>query len=183
MLRLSTSRLDLIAATLEHLEAEVHDRVQLSQLLNAQIPDNWPPPLNDDKSMQWMLRYLRENPDAGGWMMWYFILLDGPGGKPLVIGNGGFKGKPSTDGTAEVGYSIMESHQRQGYGTEAASALIGWAFIHPHITRVIAETLPDLTPSIRLLEKIGFRFVRKGSEEGVVRYELLREAYEQDTSF
>ena len=133
--------------------------------------------------MQWTLRYLRENPDADGWAMWYFILRDVPGGKRLAIGNGGFKGKPSADGTVEVGFSVIESYQRQGLATEAVSALLGWAFIHPEVSRVIAHTMPDLAPSIRVLVKIGFRFTGKGSEEGSVRYELLREAFEQDTSF
>jgi RimJ/RimL family protein N-acetyltransferase len=36
---------------------------------------------------------------------------------------------------------------------------------------VILETLPDLTPSIGVLEKCGFRFIGEGSESGVVRYE------------
>ena len=183
MLSVSTSRLDLIAATIDLLEAELHDRARLSLLLNAAIPDNWPPPLNDIASMEWMLRYLQHNSDSNGWSMWYFVLRDGPGGRPLAIGNGGFKGKPSADGTVEVGYSIMENNQRQGYASEAVNALLGWAFMHPGITRIVAETLPDLTPSIRLLDKLGFRLVGKGSEEGVIRYGLLRGSYEQDTSF
>jgi len=183
MLHLSTSRLNLIAATPGHVEAEVHDRAKLSRLLNAQVPDDWPPPLNDDKSMQWTLRYLRDNPDAIGWTMWYFILRDGPDGKPIAVGNGGFKGKPSTGGIVEVGYSIMENHQGNGYATEAVSVLIGWAFMHPEVNKIIVHTLPGLTASIRVVEKIGFSFVGKGSEEGTIRCELFREAFEQDTSF
>ena len=36
----------------------------------------------------------------------------------------------------------------------------------------MAETLPELTASIRVLEKNGFRFAGPGSEDGVIRYEL-----------
>ncbi len=178
-LQLSTLRLTLIAGTLAHAEAEVHNRPLLPQLLNATVPDNWPPPLNDDASMQWFLRYLQENPDASGWSMWYILLREGSSEKPLLIGNGGFKGKPTADGTVEVGYSVMENHQRQGYATEAMSALIDWAFTHPEVSRVIAETLTDLTPSIKVMEKNGLRFFGKGSEEGVIRYQLVREEYER----
>lgn len=39
---------------------------------------------------------------------------------------------------------------------------------------VVAETLPDLVPSIGVLDKLGFTFVGGGSEAGVVRYQLLR---------
>ena len=40
--------------------------------------------------------------------------------------------------------------------------------------RVIAETLPDLFPSIGVLRKIGFSYAGEGSEPGVIRYELRR---------
>lgn len=178
MLSLSTQRLRLIAGTLDHAEAEVHERDCLPQLLYAQVPENWPPPLNDDASMQWFLRYLRENPDTNGWTMWYFILPGRSDRPSLVIGNGGFKGKPTIDGTVEVGYSIMKEHQRNGYCTEAVEALIGWAFEHSEVVRVIAETLPHLSPSIRVLEKTGFTCAGKGSEEDAIRYELTRRRHE-----
>jgi RimJ/RimL family protein N-acetyltransferase len=48
------------------------------------------------------------------------------------------------------------------------------AFGLPEVTRVIAETLPDLTPSIGVLKKCGFRLVGEGSEPGVIRFELTR---------
>jgi [ribosomal protein S5]-alanine N-acetyltransferase len=182
MLSIDTQRLRLIAATIEHGEAEVHKSGQLSKLLGAQIPETWPPPLNDDASMLWFLRYLQENPDAHGWTMWYFVLRNGPGGMPKVIGSGGFKGKPSTDGTVEMGYSIMENHQRQGYCTEAMRALVDWAFEHNDVNRVVAETMLDLTPSIRVMEKVGLAFVGKGAEEGTIRYELPRWNYETQQS-
>jgi hypothetical protein len=44
---------------------------------------------------------------------------------------------------------------------------------------VIAETLPELTPSIRVLEKSGFVSGGEGSEEGLIRFELSRSAYER----
>ena len=74
----------------------------------------------------------------------------------MLIGNGGFKGKFVAAGTCEVGYSVMESHQCNGYATEVVRALVEWAFSHPEIDRVVAHTLPELTPSIRVLEKNGF---------------------------
>ena len=38
----------------------------------------------------------------------------------------------------------------------------------------LAETLPELTPSIGVLEKCGFRLIGDGSEPGVIRFELTR---------
>lgn len=47
-----------------------------------------------------------------------------------------------------------------------------WAFSRQEVRAVIVHTLPDLTPSIRVLEKCGFLFVGKGPpEEGTIRHE------------
>lgn len=70
----------------------------------------------------------------------------------------------------EVGYSIMPDYQRLGFASEATAALIGWAFSHPEVQLVTAETLPTLVDSIRVLEKNGFHLLGEGSEKGVVRY-------------
>jgi hypothetical protein len=51
MIVVETKRLRLIAATLETLAAEGHDRERLSTLLGAAVPAEWPPPLNDDDSL------------------------------------------------------------------------------------------------------------------------------------
>ena len=168
-----TSRLVLVAVTLDMQVAELEDRSRFATHLDADVPVNWPPPLNVDASMHWTLNYLREHPRDEGWAKWYF-LLSRPGGRPILIGNGGFAGAPTDDGTVELGYSIMESYQRQGFAPEAVRGMIAWAFAHAHVTRLIAHTLPDLRPSIRVLEKCGFRFAGAGSEEGTIRYELLR---------
>ncbi len=179
-LTLSTERLELIAGTAELAHAERGDRPRLARLLRARLPDGWPPPLNDDDSMAWFTRYLDEHPEAVGWTLWYFVLPEaGPGkrGKGrVVVGNGGFKGCPQ-DQTVEIGYSVMESFQGRGYGTEAARALVRWAFQHDAVHRVIAETYPELAPSIRLLEKLGFTPAGPGSEPRIMRFEVVRETF------
>jgi [ribosomal protein S5]-alanine N-acetyltransferase len=73
-----------------------------------------------------------------------------------------------------VGYGVVRDHQRRGYASETVRGLVGHAFALPEVHRVIAETLPELTPSIGVLEKCGFRFIGEGSEPGVIRYELSR---------
>jgi RimJ/RimL family protein N-acetyltransferase len=73
---------------------------------------------------------------------------------------------------------MMPLFQKSGYATEAVTGLLDWMFEHAEVERVIAETLPELHPSIRVLEKTGFVSIGKGSEEGVLRFELTRPAYE-----
>jgi RimJ/RimL family protein N-acetyltransferase len=169
-----TSRLLLVAGTTELVTAELHHRKDFADRLKAQIPTNWPPPLNDDQTMKWCLRYFIANEGSEGWVNWYFVLKSHEdGGSPVAIGNGGFRGKATTDGTVELGYSILPQFQNVGYASEAAGGLIEWAFSHPEVKRVIAETYPTLQKSIRVLEKNGFRFLGSGGDPQSVRYERL----------
>lgn len=153
--RIETQRLTLVAVTLEMIEAELGHRAGLARLLGAEVPADWPPPLNDENTMRWTRDHLAANPDNGGWGTWY-MLLRREGAKPLLMGNGGFKGHFVAPATCELGYSVMEQHQRHGYASEFVNALVEWAFAHPEIERVVAHTLPELAPSIRVLEKNGF---------------------------
>ena len=172
-LRIRTKRLDLIAGTAEMGRAELTGSDKLATYLNAEIPPDWPPPLNDIQSTTWFADYLEQHPDAVGWASWYFVLRS-DNERRVAIGNGGFKGRVDEHGTAEIGYSILERHQRRGYAPEAVRALVSWALSDPGVRRVVAQTLPGLAPSIAVLEKCGFSFVGKGMEEGAILYELHR---------
>ena len=58
--------------------------------------------------------------------------------------------------TAEVGFSVDPRHQGEGYATEAARALVDWAFsqgFHRVIGRLEARNIA----SARVLEKLGMR--------------------------
>ncbi len=167
---LRTPRLQLRSATAELAAADLNNRSEFSRLLEADVPEDWPPPLNDDDSKAFTLRYLADNPDADGWAAWYFLLPGKADEKAQAIGIGGFKEKPSQQGMVEVGYSIMPDYHRLGFASEAAAALIDWAFSHPEVQLVTAETLPALVTSIRVLERNGFHLLGEGSEKGVVRY-------------
>lgn len=55
-----------------------------------------------------------------------------------------------------LGYVFAWAHQGRGYATEAAGALLRWAFAHG-AHRIWAECNPENGPSWRLLERLGFR--------------------------
>jgi len=165
--RLTTARLELVAATPELLRAELEGTTRLARLLGVSIPEVWPPPLNGADTVRYALRFLEEGPECAGWMSWYFLLRE----PRTLVGQGGYCGLPDT-GRVEVGYSLLEAHQRRGYATEAVRALVERAFSQPGVETVIAHTLPELTPSIRVLERLGFRLAGPGTEEGSVRYAL-----------
>ncbi len=75
--------------------------------------------------------------------------------EPLFgAGLAGFKGLPDAAGEVEIGYGIDPICQGHGYMTEAARALIEWAFQSPTCRAVIAPN--TLNPaSNRVLEKVG----------------------------
>jgi RimJ/RimL family protein N-acetyltransferase len=165
--------MELVAATLELAQAEIENLSALAELLNVSKPTSWPPPLNDEHSQRSFLASLQNaGPDTAGWNLWFCVRRE----PRAMVGNAGFKGSPRS-GVVEIGYSMLESHQRNGYCTEAVRSLIIWAFGHHAVQTVIAHTLPGLDPSIRVMEKCGLRFVGEGPiEDGMrtIRYELPR---------
>jgi ribosomal-protein-alanine N-acetyltransferase len=175
-LRLWTPRLELIAATSETIALELQDLQRFAAALGVPAPSSWPAPLNDEGSQSWYLDLLQRDPDAAGWALWYVIRSDQ---HRELVGVAGFKGRPSA-GDCEIGYSILPTCERQGYATEASRELIRWAFLHDDVERVTAETLPYLMDSIRVMEKVGMKFVGSGNpEEGqpTVRYAVSRLEY------
>jgi len=57
----------------------------------------------------------------------------------------------------EVGWALSSSAQGQGYATEAAQAVIGWAFGTLLLNRVISIIHPDNLPSQRVARRLGER--------------------------
>ncbi|UTR12599.1 GNAT family N-acetyltransferase [Evansella sp. LMS18] len=114
------------------------------------------------------LKELKENPELKGWGVWYVIDSE----TDSIIGDIGFKGKPTPEKTVEVGYGILPSAQNRGYATEAMGELIRWAFTSPEVDKVTAECLDDNFPSIKVLEKL--KMVRTGIEDNMLKWELAR---------
>jgi ribosomal-protein-alanine N-acetyltransferase len=154
--------------------ADLAGRTALNDALGAEVPENWPPELFESTAMRWSLRQL-EDPAEQGWSIWY--LLSKKQEPPQVLGICGFKGKPDTSGSVEIGYSILKQFRVQGYATEAVSRLINWAFSHQNVNEVAAETLPHLKQSIRVMDKNGLSFAGPGSEYGVVRYVVKKGSF------
>lgn len=173
MLRLRTRRLSLVAATPELARAELEDLPFFAGLLAAEIPTDWPPPLNDEQTLQWTLDFLEQHPDGVGWGPWY-LLRERSTEPPLAIGTAEFKGLPSADGTVEIGYSVLEAHQRRGFATEAVGGLVGWALSDVVVRQIVAQTLPGLQGSIRVLEKCGFERAGAGKEDAAILFRLRR---------
>ena len=165
-----SNRLTLVAATAELLLAE-EDREQLGDKLRAQVPGNWPMPLYDADARQFFLRVVTDTPAAVGWTGWYILLPDETG-QTTLIGSVGACGPPDENGVILIGYSLLDQFHGQGYATEALRAFLDWARFDPRLRKVVAETFPNLSASIRVLEKNGFVRHGEGTDEGSIRFEL-----------
>jgi [ribosomal protein S5]-alanine N-acetyltransferase len=170
---IETDRLMLIAGTLDMVIAEMTDTGELSQMLDIGIPLSWPPELVNERTMNFCFQCLCRGLDQVGWSCWYIVLKS----TRMLIGMAEFTGKPGQGRSAEIGYTVLGEFQSQGYGTEAISGLIDWAFCHSEIDKLVAETTPDRRPSIRVLEKCGFTLAGYGPDGNTIRFELPRSIY------
>jgi len=75
---------------------------------------------------------------------------------------GGCKGRPK-NGLGQVGYTVLPDFQGNGYATEATRVVVSWAFSHPEVTRVAAETLPDLGASSERSKNVERAFRQRGT--------------------
>jgi RimJ/RimL family protein N-acetyltransferase len=64
--------------------------------------------------------------------------------------------------TPEVGlfWVLAAAHRGHGYATEAARALVAFAFAHLHLKRIVAVTEEDNTASIAVMQRLGMTVQR-----------------------
>jgi len=60
----------------------------------------------------------------------------------------------------ELGFMLVRSYWGQGFATEIGHALIDYAFSHEAIKSLMATATPNNAASIRVLEKLGFRYIK-----------------------
>jgi ribosomal-protein-alanine N-acetyltransferase len=162
-----------VPATLAHLEADLKSPETLGRFLGVAVPASWPPGEYDRSAMEFFRARLSEDPGAVGWYGWYAIRrLEGE--EPMLIGAAGYLGKPASDGTVEVGYSIAQEFQARAYATEIVETLVIRAWTFPEVLRVIAHTQPSNAGSVKVLEHCGFTRVGSGDDPRAVEYEKLR---------
>jgi len=164
-LLIQTARIDLFPCPPQAARAARGGKRQMETLLGAQIAADW---LDGEARglMSYYSQWLEHDPTQLGWGLWLLKHRD----DRVIFGSAGFKGKPDLNGRVEIGYGISASYRRKGYTTEAAQALVDWAFQQPAVRRVIAECLPDNIGSIRVLEKLGM--VRTGIEGMYIKWKL-----------
>ena len=169
---LITNRLELTAATLAHVCAELEAPERLAALLDAQVEPGWPPGEYDRDAQEFFRDRLKEGGmPVAGWLGWYAVRRGTPS---VLIGAGGYFGPPGEDGVVEIGFSIMPAWQNSGYATELSGMLIKNAFTDIRVKKVIAHASPVNVASCKVLEKCGFNYICRDEESGNSLYVIIR---------
>ena len=149
---IKTANLQLSPCELAYLEAIMRDKKELEQILGVKVPDDWP---QMPESLDYVHKALKADPTSPEWGYHLFVHAR----DRVLIGEGGYKGKPDAEGMVEIGYAIIPEYRRRGLAAEAARGLTDKAFSHAEVTVVQAHTLKDGTASINVLKKLGMKFV------------------------
>lgn len=163
-----TERLHLLPATLAHIEAELESNRAIGRMLRADIPEGWPPGDYDRGAIHYFRERFRADTSLTGWLVWYGILLQGR--RRIAVGAAGFFGPPNDEGEVEIGYSVVSKFRRRGVAGELVAGLIQRLAQFPEVRRVIAHTHPDNKASVRVLERLGFRYEGEGQAPDSIRY-------------
>lgn len=169
----STKRLDLVAATLAHLDAELESNDKLAGLLNVVVTPEWPPGEYDRSLIEYFRGMMLEREEElTGWLGWYAIKRKTDEEPAVLVAAGGYCGSPSEKGEVEIGYSVTPANQRKGYATEIVNALVEIAREDSRVKRIIGRTTDANKPSKIVLERNGFHLIGSANDEGLILYEL-----------
>lgn len=157
-MELQTERLGLVLETTEEILARI---AAMSSADQAQVSPSW-------------LARLRASHAADPWTHGFRIV---DRASRVTVGSCAYKGPPDDGGAVEIAYSVFPEQQGRGYATEAARALVDYAFDVESVQVVRAHTLPENSASARVLTRCGFTWVGEvvDPEDGRVwRWELRR---------
>src|SRR4028119_1659562 len=184
---ITTDNLRVVAVEPFHVEALSRDKRELAEVLGVAVPDGWPqfpeafaPPedAGPRRSARAPRRPARPPTD---WRAYFFAHPR----RRALVGNGGFAGDPDDSGVVEIGYEIAPEHRNRGFATEAARAMIGYAFAHAdaRVEAVVAHTLAETNASNAVLRKAGMSFVAEVDDPEVGkawRWRISREEHRRE---
>ncbi|WP_206539797.1 GNAT family N-acetyltransferase [Psychroserpens damuponensis] len=177
---LSTKRLEL--RTIKSSDKEAFFKYRSNAIAN--IYQDWIP-----KSLKEVEAYIKNKPTVPNQPnTWFqFGLIEKSSCK--LIGDIGLHFIENDDKQVEIGYTLNKDFQGKGYATEALKCIINYIFIDLNKYRIFASVDPRNIPSIKLLERLGFRkeahfeksIYFKGEWVDDIIYELLQQEWRNKT--
>lgn len=80
----------------------------------------------------------------------------------------------------DLGYRFFKKYWNKGYATEASQGCLAYGFRDLGLTEIYATVFPANKASSRVLEKLGFRFIKKKEDEylgACLFYELKKDQW------
>jgi [ribosomal protein S5]-alanine N-acetyltransferase len=161
MIKLTTSRL-LVRSVRESDFEGIHVYASDAEVTRFML---WGP--NTEQQTRDFIAHARSAAEADARTDWVFAIVQRDADR--LIGTGGF-GLASADRTeASLGYCLCREAWGQGYATEAAHAMVDYAFREIGMHRVFAMCHPENRAAARVMEKLGMRYEGRMREVRLVR--------------
>ena len=172
MLFIQTKRLKLLPLTHSQLQLCAQGRSLLEESLglllsDMQIEELYRNEQEDALQNFWLPNTLRYPETFFWYTTWEMILVS----RNLSIGGIGFAGAPNEAGETPVGYMVDANFHRQGFATEALTAMAEWYFQQPGTKALTATTNEGNMPSAKTLENC--RFLQEKKEDGLWHYRRI----------
>jgi ribosomal-protein-alanine N-acetyltransferase len=115
-------------------------------------------------ALEW-IRWVKKTNDEGRLIVNFYIWL---AESNQCIGRVYIHSEPELNGDVEIGYGINEDCRNRGYATEAAKAVVKFAFEEAGSLALSAIVKSDNISSRRVIEKLGFTYlgIRAVLDEG-----------------
>ena len=157
--RLITERLELRPLPALAAAALPEDRQEAARILGATLPPEWPQP----DLLDVLPRQAAASPDAECFGIWVMVERDSgsssgtsaSSGRPTKLA----RSKSATASSLAVGVADTRG---------SAGAIVEWARSQPDVQVIVAGCDSDNAPSIRMLERLGFR--RTGEANVQIRW-------------
>jgi len=153
---LDTPHLSLLPSDPQHLLALIDAPEGFEQLAGLSIAAGLHEMYHSGEVSPDWLAMLRQSSGPDPWRLGFFVVHRD---SRCVIGSAAYKGPPDPAGIVEIAYGIAPEYQRRGYATEAARALLEYAFATGTVRLARAHTRPEENPSTHVLRKCGFQFI------------------------
>jgi [ribosomal protein S5]-alanine N-acetyltransferase len=174
MTTIHTPNLTLQSCTIPHLQALIEGASAFESKFGVKVVEGY---LEFPEALPYSLKQLQSGaPET--WMSYLFIHT----ADHALIGMGGYKGAPDTEGMVEIGYGIAPAYRGRGYAREAAQGMIDYAFRQPAVEKVWAHALAEPNASVAVLKRCGLTMIEEleDPDEGKIwRWQLTKDQWLQ----
>ena len=168
-------RLDLVAATIEHLAAELEDTQRFADLLGAVVLPSWPPGEYDRHAISYFHDRLAEGAaSAAGWYVWYAIrrrrrTTRRRSSRAAATSVPHSRTEPSRSVIRSCPNGVATATRPNWYKPSCSGRSM-----YRDVRRILAEAEVANVASIGVLERCGFRRMGTGREPHYDRFQRDR---------